>query len=102
MNRTSFKRRLVWTGRDTEPALTVLSADDFRLFSLSDPCPISGNEKIAFVPLLGQGDSTELLSSRFFKGSPFSRLSGALLAHPNATTTSGATPIRNIKKPVSS
>ncbi len=45
MNRTSFKRRLVWTGRDTEPALTVLSADDLRLFSLSDPCPISAMKR---------------------------------------------------------
>jgi len=34
MNRTGSKRRLVWNRRDTVPALTVLAADEFRLFSL--------------------------------------------------------------------
>jgi len=48
------------------------------------------NEKSASVPLLEQGSGAELLSSQFFKGSSFSRLSGAVLAEEAKQRKKGA------------
>ena len=62
MNRTSSKRRFVRHERDTEPPLTVLSADGLRLFSLLlvfclsffsvQACVVQSGQRDAVPPIL--------------------------------------------------